>query len=101
MDIFVENHGIEPLVKHPACKISTEGKVGKLCKELFEKVRYGFKVYVVNKDKEGNTTIIELMGSQNVYKAKIAASDGSFNKEVTLTDSDLKKIDALPDVDDI
>lgn len=53
------------------------------------------------KDKEGNTTFIQLKRSQNVYKAKIAASDGSFNKEVTLTDSDLEKLGALPDVDDI
>lgn len=53
------------------------------------------------KDKEGNTSFIQLKRSQNVYKAKIAASDGSFNKEVTLTDSDLEKLGALPDVDDI
>lgn len=53
------------------------------------------------KDKEGNTAFIEIMRSQNVYKAKIAASDGSFNKEITLTDSDIQKIDALPDVEDI
>lgn len=53
------------------------------------------------KDKEGNTTFIQLKRSQNVYQAKIAASDGSFNKEVTLTDSDLEKLGALPDVDDI
>ncbi len=53
------------------------------------------------KDKDGNTAIIELKRTQNVYKAKIAASDGSFNKEITLTDSDIEKIDALPDADDI
>ena len=53
------------------------------------------------KDKDGNTAFIEIMRTQNVYKAKIAASDGSFNKEVTLTDSDLEKLSALPDVNDI
>ncbi len=53
------------------------------------------------KDKDGNTTIIEIMHPQNTYKAKIAASDGSFNKEITLTDSDIEKINALPDVEDI
>ena len=53
------------------------------------------------KDKDGNTAFIEIMRTQNVYKAKIAANDGSFNKEVTLTDSDLEKLSALPDVNDI
>ena len=53
------------------------------------------------KDKDGNTAFIEIMRTQNVYKAKIAASDGSFNKEVTLTDSDLEKLSTLPDVNDI
>lgn len=53
------------------------------------------------KDKDGNITLIEFKQTQNTYKAKIAASDGSFNKEITLTDSDIQKIDALPDVEDI
>lgn len=56
---------------------------------------------LIVKDKDGNTAFIEIMRTQNVYKAKIAASDGSFNKEVTLTDSDLEKLSALPDVNDI
>lgn len=56
---------------------------------------------LVVKDEKENTAFIEIMRRQGVYTAKIAASDGSFNKEITLTDSDIEKIDALPDVDDI
>ena len=56
---------------------------------------------LMEKDKDGNITFIEFKRSQNTYKAKIAAGDGSFNKEITLTDSDLEKLNALPDVEDI
>ncbi len=56
---------------------------------------------LIVKDEKGNTALIEIMRQQGTYIAKIAASDGSFNKEITLTDSDIKKINALPDVDDI
>ena len=50
------------------------------------------------KDSKGNPIIIEMMAPPQ--KIKIAAADGSIT-EARLTDSDMKKIDVLPDADDI
>ena len=56
---------------------------------------------LIVKDKKGGTTIIEMMAPpMRTYKAKIAASDGSLNTELTLTDDDLRHLSTLPDLEE-
>ncbi|MBR5782899.1 MAG: helix-turn-helix transcriptional regulator [Clostridia bacterium] len=51
--------------------------------------------------KDGKPVMIQMMTPpEQTHKIKIAASDGSISS-ATVTDSDIKKIDALPDADDI
>ena len=56
---------------------------------------------LITMDQLNRPTVIRMPGGEKAYKIKIAARDGGGIIETTITDSDLKKINELRDVDDL
>lgn len=56
---------------------------------------------LITLDKLNGPTVIQMPTGEKIYKIKVAARDGSGIVETTITDSDLEKINALRDVDDL
>lgn len=56
---------------------------------------------LITLDKLNGPSVIQMPTGEKVYKIKVAARNGGGIIETTITDSDLAKINALRDVDDI